>query len=226
MRWHVKVYIIEASHPDYWNSIIGKLPDALNDKRDEEVKNAALHQNFAFCKPGEEPEEIQFRSAASNSVLWQDTFSLPRTVTLNRRSGHGNWAGGPSTTSSCHARLLRTLRGLLRLTSAKPTKMAPVRALSHPFTLSECGAPSQRWRPQPRPDPHPPKVLIRQKLAESRMCQGIRSYSSSSMKARRPKTILAHRDKKFRSRYSTRDLPGKDKGGLRGEFVQAVIGDT
>jgi hypothetical protein len=57
---------------DHWNSIIGKLPDAVNGRRDEEVKRAALHQNFAFCKPGEEPDEIQFRSAASNSVLWQD----------------------------------------------------------------------------------------------------------------------------------------------------------
>lgn len=58
--------------PDHWSQIIGKLPDAVNGRRDEEVRRAALHQNFAFCKRGEEPDEIQFRAAASNSVLWQD----------------------------------------------------------------------------------------------------------------------------------------------------------
>jgi hypothetical protein len=61
-----------AKSPDHWSGLGGKLWDALNGRRDDDVKSAALHQNFAFCKPGEEPEEIQFRSAAANSVLLQD----------------------------------------------------------------------------------------------------------------------------------------------------------
>lgn len=61
-----------TKNPDHWNRIGGKLSDALDGKRGEDVKQTALHQNFAFCKAGEEPGEIQFRSASSNSVLWMD----------------------------------------------------------------------------------------------------------------------------------------------------------
>lgn len=55
-----------------WGGAGGRLSDALDGRRGDEVRRAALLENFAFCRPDNEPEEIQLRSAANNSVLYDE----------------------------------------------------------------------------------------------------------------------------------------------------------
>jgi hypothetical protein len=57
-----------SRQPDYY-AIGGPLWDALNGRRGEEVQQAAMRENFAFCEKGKEPETVQFISAWSDAVL-------------------------------------------------------------------------------------------------------------------------------------------------------------